>query len=147
MFTQGRVSTVVLDVEIKGYDINSQGAPISSESSQTAGGVFSVGSIQGGFLVTRTSDQLGITSLSLHADSTILASSSKENTFRSEVLGMDLVWKQIDAYGLPKHFSDFSLEVLDEMILSEIAAYQHLRAYWGILVPEFVYFGHDTASL
>jgi tRNA A-37 threonylcarbamoyl transferase component Bud32 len=110
---------------------------------------FDIGTVVAGMTFTTTQKMLGVQSLSVHAkkDSIMISSSEKACTFRYRGQGKDLAWRQIDIYGLPKHYSEYSLDVLADMTTREIEAYVHLRSVWGELVPHFVYFGNDFAML
>jgi len=100
-----------------------------------------------GVRFTTTKDALDIASLSVHEKwhSVLLHVSEKACTFRYRPPSqdLDLVWRQFDTYGLPKHSPDYSVSVLREMLTREIQVYMHLRDHWGTLVPRFVYCGLD----
>jgi len=112
-------------------------------------GFFSVGNVVAGVEFTTTKAVLGLDNLVLNAarQSEIISSSVKSTAYRGQINGLDLVWRQTDTYKLPRVDSDFSLPVLEEMVTTELTVYQHLRAVWNVLVPEFVYFGQDCAML
>jgi len=76
----------------------------------------------------------------------VLTCSDKSTTFRGTVGGRDLVWRQIDVVGLPKH-TEFSTEALEDMVMRELAAYDRLRPVWRNVVPEALGFFQDFNSL
>ncbi len=131
---------------------HTQGASDSDEISDSGESLrpfFRIGNQVCGVPFTTTEKALGVDNLSVDFDATaqFLAETSKAVTFRVSVNSRDLVYRQVDYYKLPKVSSDFPLEVLEDMARREIEAYQRLRDVWRVLVPEFVYFGHDIAML
>lgn len=110
---------------------------------------FRSGNSVAGLRFTKTSVELPTRSLSVHARefSELLSCSEKACTFRYRSGETDLVWRQLDVYGLPRNHSDYPLSVLRDFTVRELKAYAHLRSDWGTLVPEFVYFGQDLGML
>ena len=99
-----------------------------------------------GVELTTTEDATGLSSLFLGVFGEVLVSSDKSTTFRGVVNGRDLVWRQFDVYGLPRH-TEWSIEALEDALDRELEAYVHLRSQWRRLVPEFVYVGIDINTL
>jgi serine/threonine protein kinase len=103
------------------------------------------GTVVAGIAFTTTAEALGIESLTLRAtkQSQIIATSDKSTTFRVTLDQQDLVWRQLDIYGVPRHVSELILRQLQLMAIREITAYAHLRLQWGVLLPRLYYFGQD----
>ena len=99
-----------------------------------------------GFPVQSTTEGLGVVSLLTHPDAVELSVSDKSTAFRGRVNGRDLVWRQVDRNGLPKH-SNWTLDAIERATETEVRAYCHLRAQWGKLVPELVLRGPDFNQL
>jgi hypothetical protein len=105
------------------------------------GSFFSLATNVAGFQFTTSKRALGIENLSVATlpNSEVISSSDKACTLRyRDGNGRDLVWRQMDVYGLPRSSSDFALPILEKMVVAEIKAYMHLREWWGNLVPRFV---------
>ena len=115
------------------------------QSSQSKVGYW-VGRKVAGFTLTDTREALGVDALVTLPRQELVARSGKSATYRGTVGGRDLVWRQMDVYKLPKR-TEFSEDVLEDMLCRELAAYAHLRPVWRELVPELVYVGNDFGPL
>ena len=99
-----------------------------------------------GFTIQSSTEALGVDSRFRQPDAQVLASSGKSTTFRGTIHDRDLVWRQMDVDGLPRH-TEWTTDALKEAAERELEAYAHLGAEWGRLVLELVFFGPDVNSL
>lgn len=126
-----------------GYGEYKGNLPLQQGQGHSASGAFKKGANIDGIVVTTTYDALGVPNLSLNEESNIICVSQRGCTSRYQ----DMVWKDYDVYGLPKSSNDYPLEAIEYMVTTELRVYAHLRNVWGDLIPRFVYFGHDVASV
>jgi hypothetical protein len=148
---RGTLSDITIPVDVLSNEVVAPKEPVQlQEGGEPAFGGLQVGTtLPNGVTVTSTQEMmLGLPNFTLEAPNRImLASSEKQITYLSNIWGMKLMWKQMDLFGLPRNFTDYTLENLQQMITLEITVYHLLKSFWGYLVPDFFYFGHDVAGL
>jgi len=144
--TRSTLKLPVRVIEPRTQSAQPPGQPPIKKSSKKSSLYSNLNNMVSGFTTKTTTEALGVDCLLTLPNAEVLAQSSKSTTFRGTVGGRDLVWRQIDVVGLPKH-TEFSAETLEDMITSELAAYDRLRPVWRNVVPEALGFFQDFNSL